>query len=137
MHTEALTAWRQLVEVRFKLLALVPAVSVLALSQILDFKSSQTSPERWARVGVAIVGLVVLVGLAIYDRRNSELHDDLISRVRRAEAELGIHTGIALGRKDPKGFVRHKVPIGLIYGVTLIAWIGAALGLFAHAVRCD
>ena len=125
MHTEALAAWRQLVDVRFKLLAFVPSVSVLALTQLLDFNATLTSGARWARVGLAVVGLVLVAALAVYD---------LISRVRRAEAELGVHTGIALGRRTSRGLVKHDKAIAVIYGTSLLTWLAAAVALLAHAL---
>ena len=134
MHTEALTAWRQLVDVRFKLLALVPSISVLALTQLLDFEDSTPPANRWARVAIAVIGFVVVAGLAIYDRRNSELHDDLISRARRAEAELGVHTGVMLGRRLSHAPIQHDVATNLIYGISLFAWLVAAGSLLVHAV---
>ena len=43
-------------------------------------------------------------GLWIYDTRNNELYDELISRGRRIEAELGIHTGAYLVEEEVPGF---------------------------------
>ena len=50
------------------------------------------------QTGVALFGLTVTYALFVYDQRNSQLHDDLISRGRRIELELSVHTGHFMGR---------------------------------------
>ena len=54
------------------------------------------------RLLFACLGLVVTLGLLIYELRNSQLHDDLISRGRKIEDELGVDTGVFRGRRSPK-----------------------------------
>ena len=73
----------------------------------------------------AILGLLATIGLLISELRNSQLHDDLISRGRKIEDELGIDTGVFKGRTDARLFIKHDVAIFLIYGVALTGWLGA------------
>jgi len=121
--------WRMLVDVRFKLLALVPTLSVLGIDKLLQFppEGSLAFP-REARLIVALVGLLATTGLLIYDLRNSKLHDDLISRGRRIEDELEVDTGLFRGRpKSTNWLIKHDRATALIYGASLLGWMGAIL----------
>lgn len=73
---------------------------------------------------VAVFGLVVTAALFVYDQRNSHLHDELISRGRRIEKELGVNVGQILGRPRSWRIVKHDVAVTSIYFVTAAAWIG-------------
>ena len=67
-------------------------------------------------------------GLTIYDQRNSELYDDLISRGRKIEEELGFSTGQFLGRFDPKrNGINHSNGTRLVYGASLAGWLLALI----------
>jgi hypothetical protein len=57
----------------------------------------------------------------VYDRRNSELYNDMISRGRRLEQELGVETGGRRARSNQ--FIKHDTAIHLIYGVSMAAWL--------------
>jgi hypothetical protein len=71
-------------------------------------------------------GLLATIALYIYEIRNSDLYDDLISRGRRIEYELGVDTGHFRGRPRPASWlVTHGTAIKLVYLVTIAAW-GAA-----------
>lgn len=121
LYKEICTSWRELVGVRFKLLALVPAVSLLAIGAIL----SRTADNRYIPVAAAGLGLIASVALMIYDQRNSQLHDDLISRARRIEYELGVEVGQFRGRPGSGRIVKHDVAILMIYIASVLAWIAA------------
>jgi hypothetical protein len=134
LYSEVGSAWRLLTDVRFKLLALVPAVSAAALVAILPkdivAAASGANPTSTAttwgvgRALVAIFGFVITGALAIYDRRNSELYDDLISRGRKVEEELGIDTGIFRGRRNPaRRFQNHGTAVTLVYLMTMGGWL--------------
>lgn len=109
---------------------MVPAVSSGLLLFIL---TQENAPPRWGKVLITLFGLLVTAGLILYDRRNTTLHDDLVSRGRKIEEELGVDTGIFRGRKNARGIVKHDVAINLIYASCLFAWLaGAALFLFVY-----
>jgi hypothetical protein len=135
-YREVNTNWRALTDVRFKLLALVPAVSVFVLIALLKSDTSAAAapnPIVWL---LSVVGLVVTVGLFVYDRRNSDLYDDLISRGRRIEAELGMDTGQFLGRRAARRkWLAHDAATTLVYSASIIAWIGALIWLVVQVVR--
>jgi hypothetical protein len=123
LYGEVCSAWRTLVDVRFKLLALVPAVSGVAIAKLIE----NSDKSGWLALA-AVGGLLVTFGIFVYDRRNSAVHDDLISRGRRIEAELGVCTGLFLGRRgEPRPYLRHDAALYLIYGTVSAAWIAAAV----------
>jgi hypothetical protein len=126
LYGEICSSWRMLTDVRFKLLGFVPTVSVVILISLLSRDTPGTGLTPMMRMAVSVFGLLITLALYIYERRNSELYDDLVSRGRRIEKELGIDTGQFLGRKDPKSrLVQHDVAINLIYGTALAGWLFA------------
>jgi hypothetical protein len=128
VYAEVCTSWRELVGVRFKLLGLVPAVSVFALGTILA-----RNPFDWV-IGIPAValGLIVTCALAVYDQRNSQLHDELISRGRRIEYELGMSVGQFLGRPGSVGWVKHDIAILTVYVASVLAWVGGLIYILAR-----
>ena len=127
-YSEASAAWRMLTDVRFKLLALIPTVSAFALVAVVSPKGLLEGTTTVVRVSAALFGFLVVGGLAVYDSRNSELYNDLISRGRRTETELGIHTGVFRGRPLPKRkLVAHGPALKIVYGVVLLAWLLAGV----------
>lgn len=121
LYGEVCTSWRTLVDVRFKLLGLVPTISAALLSALLLPKSR---PQPAAGLIIAVFGLVAALAIMVYDQRNSQLHDELISRGRRIERDLGLAVGQFLGRPAAWGLVKHDVALTTIYGATATAWIG-------------
>lgn len=119
LYDTAVSGWRTLTDVRFKLLALLPALSVLAWSQII-----RDGVPEIGRSLIAVAGLAISIGLWIYDTRNDGLYNELISRARRIELELGVDTGMFRGRPKPSGFwIRHGVATGVIYGTVILGWV--------------
>jgi hypothetical protein len=126
LYGEVCTTWRTLLDVRFKLLGLVPFVTVAVLVALLpSSREGLTGRAAWL---VCTVGLLVTVGLLIYEKRNSELYNELISRGRRIEAELGIKIGIFRGRPESKiPYINHTTAIALIYVAALFGWLVALI----------
>jgi len=122
LYEQTCTTWRMLVDVRFKLLALVPTISLVSLATVFNGGDSTEYFSPRLRLLFAILGLAATVGLLVYELRNSQLHDDLISRGRKIEDELGVDTGVFRGRKVAKGLIKHDTATVLIYGAALIAW---------------
>ena len=124
LYGEICSSWRMLTDVRFKLLGFVPTVSVVILISLLSRDAPGTGLTPVMRMAISCFGLLITLALYVCDRRNSELYDDLVSRGRRIEKELGIDTGQFLGRKDPKSrLIQHDVAINLIYGTALAGWL--------------
>lgn len=126
MYGEVCASWRTLTDVRFKLLALVPAISGLALADLFSEGGIVRSDSRLVRAAFCVFGLLVTLGLRVYDLRNSDLYDDLISRGRKLEEELGVRTGHFRGRLKATWPIQHDAAIALIYGTAIIAWLAAS-----------
>ncbi len=112
LYKEICTSWRTLVDVRFKLLGFVPAASIAIIIVLLSSNTNELKlpPLLTAGIqtGIALFGLIVTYALYVYDQRNTQFHDDLISRGRRIEKELGVDTGQFLGRlKSHKSVLPH------------------------------
>jgi hypothetical protein len=146
LYGEVCNTWRQLTDVRFRLLALVPAVSIFVIASLLvtditkqvtpaaatsaaateNITAKQLNPV--ILLGFAIAGFLVSTALYTYEKRNTELYNDLISRGRKIETELGVDTGLFRGRLESSRKlawflpVKHDVAINVVYGTTIIAW---------------
>ena len=123
IYEQTCITWRELVGVRFKLLAIVPTVSLALVATTLSTEGLSEGLSPVGRLLIAIFGLVVTLGLFIYDQRNSVLHDDLISRARKIEDELGVDTGIFRGRLKASCLFKHDLATKLIYGSSICGWL--------------
>jgi hypothetical protein len=128
LYSELGSHLRALIDVRFKLLAIVPTVSGIALGSLITRTPDHlTAANRAVLATAALVGFLVVLGVRIYDVRNSELHDDLISRGRKVEETLGIERGVYTLRRRSVFPVQHDTALGLVYGVVLLAWLATAV----------
>lgn len=75
--------FRELSGARFRLLAIVPALTGAALATI----EPEAEPLRTAVLGV--FGFLVIVGVAFYDQRNTQLYDAMQIRAKNLESYLG------------------------------------------------
>lgn len=129
LYEQICASWHVLIDIRFKLLGFVPAVSVVLLANLLSSEGAARGLSSAIKIGVAALGFVATLALLIYDLRNSELHDDLISRGRKIEEFWGVHTGQFRGRlKSSNWLIKHDRATALIYGSALIGW---AFGILA------
>ncbi len=118
LYGHVCSSWEKLVDIRFKLLGLVPGVTILLLIEL----SKQT--QQAFKIFGGILGLIFTLAIFIYEIRNTQLHDDLISRAKKIESELGIETGQFLGRKkNSPYFVKHDVALCIIYIVSIVSWL--------------
>lgn len=123
-YDQVCQTWRALLDTRFKLLGLIPFVTVAVLVVVIPKSGSEDHLQGPDALLVGLVGLLATVGLLIYEIRNSVLYDDLISRGRRIEAELGLTNGVFLGRPGPKTkLFSHTPAIALIYLGAVIGWL--------------
>jgi hypothetical protein len=129
MYDQACQTWRELVGVRFRLLALVPTVSLLLLATVLSTEGPGKGLSVTLKILLSVLGLFATLGLLIYDRRNSILHDDMISRIRKIEDELGVDTGLFRGRLKAERLISHGHATALIYGASVMGWISALVYL--------
>jgi len=123
IYNQVCESWRNLVDIRFKLLTLLPLASGAAFIGILsDFLNIGLS--IFSKTVVTLLGIFVTFAFWIYDRRNSELHNDLISRGRKIEDELGVESGLFRGRMNPSNWlVKHGRTLAMIHGFSFLGWI--------------
>jgi hypothetical protein len=127
VYSEVCGGWRTLTDVRFKLLGLLPVVSIGVLITLLSATRGPTAISAAARTTVALLGLLLTGAIRLYDLRNTDLYNDLVGRGRQIEAELGIHTGQFRGRPDSRGLIQHDVAIRAVYVLSAAAWVIAAI----------
>ena len=137
LYDQTIQTWRELIGVRFKLLALVPSVSLLFVATLLANDGAKPKLPTGVKVFLCVLGLVITIGLFVYELRNSALHDDLISRGRKLEDVLGIDTGIFRGRLKAGRVIKHDTALVLLYSAGLGAWIGALIYLAGVSVSLD
>jgi len=137
LYSEVAAAWRQLTDVRFKLLAFLPFVTGLGVFQLVSSDSAVSAAPRWARVAAAAFGLVITVALFVYERRNSELYNDLIARGKHIEHQLGATSGVFLGRLGSRKPIQHEVALFAVYWASIAAWLGVLIGVLAGAGERD
>jgi len=126
--------FRTLTDIRFKLLGYLPLGTVGTF--VLAKEGS------WPPAGIGVFGLATTIALAIYDQRNDELYDELVSRAAEIERRGRIFDGsfaqrpaklVSLARTL---FVEHRWPVALIYGAAAALWLFvAARPLARHLSR--
>lgn len=127
--------FRALTDIRFKLLGFLPVGTIATVLVAKD--NSPTSPPV-----VAAFGLVVTLCLAVYNKRNDQLYDELVSRAAELEGELGLKHGSFSQRPTTwlsfgPCAVEHGWPIGLVYAASVAVWtyllVGAVLSRLEHS----
>jgi hypothetical protein len=76
---------KMLTDIRFRLLAVLPPISAAAVA-LVQAKAIET-PIAMAALGV--LGFCIVLGLLIYELRNSDLYNTLIYRARMLEGVIG------------------------------------------------
>lgn len=129
-YEQSAATYRQLVDVRFKLLAIVPPLSAIGVGLL-----TESEIAKPVQLAIALWGLVVSLGVVIYDQRNSQLYDGAVGRLQHLECRLGLpkfkddkHPGLFGSREDqPRGHlflirVKHDYGLALIYAAVIGAW---------------
>lgn len=114
---------RMLTDIRFRLLALIPSGTVVAVSVLGTAVSMETA------LVVGILGFVIVFAIIMYDLRNSQIYDACLGRARQLEKQLQmLNGGLYSNRpnRDIKLFnvllVWHDRALAFIYGTTLGGW---------------
>ncbi len=117
---------RTLIDVRLKLLAFVPTVAAAAVGLV-------GRPRPAAELlGVGVLGLLATLGIFVYELRNTQLYDALVSRAGALERDLGLQAkGGATGPGSLLGGLARTrllgvLPLGADRGFALV--YSAALG---------
>jgi hypothetical protein len=120
-YDRAVGIFRDLTDIRFKLLALVPTLSGAAVGLL---KGSQAAVTLLA---VGLLGLSATLGVLVYELRNSEIRGAASKRIGELEREL-LHAPLIVSR--PKGAPRlfgllpleYSLGLALVYGAALAGW---------------
>jgi len=117
----------ELHNVRFRLLALVPIVTGVAVG----FLSDATSGSKVLTIG--ILGFLVTLGIAIYDQRNTQIYDSMQKRAKTLEAKLGFDPIDKNIRKRGGAFLDRPHRSRKLFGLFLM-WHDRALAIIYSAV---
>lgn len=130
-----LSVWKQYVSVRFSLLGLIPLASAIGVTVTADSLSAGS-------VLLSVLAIVSIYGIALYDIRNSILHDAAVHRLKELENQLVrpklTHTiadgGGGLFNERPRPAVRlggltaqHDFALRIVYSASIAAWAGLAI----------
>jgi hypothetical protein len=147
-YTQVNENFRRLADIRFRLLAFVPAlggvaVYVLATAGLSAENTPRqpTNADLWLVALIAATGFFVTLGITFYDQRNSELYNALIHRAKYLESKFKLPRspkmpteGISGGQfnerpgRDRRLFglklfeMGHDTALALVYGPVLGAW---------------
>jgi hypothetical protein len=132
-YGEVSSNFRELTEIRFKLLGLLPLAAGAAAAIL---PRGQIGVETLA---LSLFGLVVTTGLVSYNTRNDQLYDELVGRAAAIERYVGLPDGAFANR--PRDWFRipvrsyvwkvdHRTAIGTIYYSSIALWL---FGVFAAA----
>jgi hypothetical protein len=120
-YDRAVAIFRDLTDIRFKLLALVPTLSVAAVGLL----KAGEAPVTLLAVGA--LGLAATLGVLVYELRNSEIRHGAARRMGELEREL-MRAPLVTGRPAgaPRLFgilpLEHSLGIALVYGAALAGW---------------
>lgn len=116
-YTRTSEVQKLLVDIRFRLLALVPTLTAIGVSVLKE--------QRDLRLGVGVLGLVVTLGVVMYEIRNSQIHDAAVHRIKNLSVWLDLPAGglrPAPFRLLGVAMVWHDRALGIIHGACMGAW---------------
>ncbi|MDQ3930931.1 MAG: hypothetical protein M3328_17530 [Chloroflexota bacterium] len=130
--------FRMLADIRFKLLGFVPTITGVAMTVL------AANPGNYTTLALAILGLLVTLGIVIYEVRNTQLYDAAFDRAKGLEVLLGMNLltkGRSQGglfnerpRRDLRLFgllpIWHDFGLALIYGASFAGWSYLTLASF-------
>jgi hypothetical protein len=120
-YDRAVATFRDLTDIRFKLLALVPTLAGAAVGLL---KGSQAAVTLLA---VGLLGLSATIGILVYELRNSEIRRAAATRIGELEQEL-LHAPLVGSRQKgaPRLFgllpLEYSLGLALVYGAALAGW---------------
>lgn len=121
---------KQLIEIRFKLAAFVPVVTGAAIAVI---RANDIRPLT--QTILAVGGLVVALGIVVYDLRNTEVLRAAAKRQTQLEEKL---FSTSSAKSDDTQFlkipVNHRAGLALVYTATVTAWLWVLLDALATRV---
>jgi hypothetical protein len=137
-YERVIDCWKTLADIRFKLLAFVPALGGAGLGATLAAKL--TGAQLFA---ISLLGFLATFAIIMYDQRNSQLYNDASARARWLEGQLGFKSHYQEGWKDDTGglfrqrpgrtrqifgiILWHDKALSIIYAASLAAWVFLAV----------
>lgn len=132
-YTETVKYFHELANTRFKLLTIIPTISGVAISMLMN----NVSDVEEVHLIISILGFLSVLGVMFYDQRNTEIYDKMQLRAKMLEAELGFikfdddkyYGGPFLDRPKRQrkflGILRmwHDLGLTIIYSAALGAWV--------------
>ena len=130
-YSESAAHFRVLADVRFKLLAIAPALVGLGFGTL---AKADATPQL--EIGLGSMGWLVTVGLIAYELRNTQLYDATRQRLQTLEARMGFPSTHSADQSPPGGvhldrpsrmtfrgvLVFHDRALAIIYGTSLGGW---------------
>ena len=138
-YGEVTANFRNLADIRFRLLGLLPLAAVATAALKGDNSNVST-------LALSLFGLIATVGLITYNARNDQLYDELVGRAGDIERQLGLPDGGFANRMlawleielvDVPWKVDHRTGIDAIYGATVALWLFGVLGPLVALVPYD
>ena len=127
-YEQTITTWRMLADIRFKLLALVPAFSSIAIAVLADSLFAKDS-SIVATLLVALIGFLITIGIVFYDQRNSQLSNQAYFHAKELERQMQLPLNGALSSRPGRTLstfgikIWHDRGLALIYGSVLSGWL--------------
>ena len=109
---------KQLEDIRFKLLAIVPSVSAIGIKELYAVNC-----ENHVKVFFAILGIVITFSIFIYEIRNRQILKALNKKRVAMENEMGFSTVDFEKNLQSKGIVTHRASMNLIYITAIASWL--------------
>jgi len=120
-----------LADIRFKLLALVPLATGAAIGLL------SGTPSGKVVLAIGILGFLTILGITIYDQRNTQLYDAMQKRAKAIEALLKFEPLVDITKKCGGAFLDrpqrsryllgfilmwHDRGLAIIYSTSLAGW---------------
>lgn len=121
-YDRAVGLFRDLTDIRFKLLALVPTLSGAAVGLL---RGGEAPATLYA---VGILGFAATAGVLVYELRNSQIRREAAARIGALEPELFPRGRVVTDRSEgaPKLFgvvpLEDSLGLALVYGAALAGW---------------
>jgi hypothetical protein len=109
---------KQLEDVRFKLLAIVPSVSAIGIKELYAVNC-----ENHVKVFFAILGIVITFSIFIFELRNRQIIKALNKRKVALEDEMNVPTKVFIQDLQSSGIVTHRFSMNLIYITAIVSWL--------------
>jgi hypothetical protein len=109
---------KQLEDIRFKLLAIVPSVSAIGIKELYSINC-----ENSIKVFFAILGIVITFSIFIFELRNRQIIKALNKRRIAMENEMDVSTSAFVKDLQSKGIITHRASMNLIYITAIVSWL--------------